>query len=82
MIYLKTLEEIELMQQAGILLSRTLGEIAKWVAPGVTTHKLDAVAREFIHDNGGRPSCLGYEGFPGAVCMASPATTHSVKVTL
>ena len=69
MIYLKTLEEIELMQQAGILLSRTLGEIAKWVAPGVTTHKLDAVAREFIHDNGGRPSCLGYEGFPGAVCM-------------
>ena len=55
MIYLKTLEEIELMQQAGILLSRTLGEIAKWVAPGVTTHKLDAVAREFIHDNGGRP---------------------------
>lgn len=69
MIYLKTPEEIELMQQAGILLSRTLGEIAKWVAPGVTTHKLDAVAREFIHDNGGRPSCLGYEGFPGAVCM-------------
>ncbi|MDE6305596.1 MAG: type I methionyl aminopeptidase [Muribaculaceae bacterium] len=52
-----------------MLLSRTLGEIAKWVAPGVTTHKLDAVAREFIHDNGGRPSCLGYEGFPGAVCM-------------
>lgn len=69
MIYLKTPEEIELMQQAGILLSRTLGEIAKWVAPGVTTHKLDAVAREFIRDNGGRPSCLGYEGFPGAVCM-------------
>jgi len=69
MIYLKTPEEIELMQQAGILLSRTLGEIAKWVAPGVTTHKLDAIAREFIHDNGGRPSCLGYEGFPGAVCM-------------
>ncbi|MDE6489534.1 MAG: type I methionyl aminopeptidase [Muribaculaceae bacterium] len=69
MIYLKTPEEIALMQEAATLLSRTLGEIAKWVAPGVTTHKLDSVAREFINDNGGRPSCLGYGGFPGAVCM-------------
>lgn len=33
MIYLKTPDEIELMREAGTLLSRTLGEIAKWVAP-------------------------------------------------
>jgi len=32
MIYLKTAEEIELMQDAATLVSRTLGEIAKWVA--------------------------------------------------
>ncbi len=68
MIYLKTPEEIEKMRAACTLASRTLGEIAKWVTPGVTTHKIDAVAREFIADNGGRPTCLGYEGFPGAVC--------------
>lgn len=68
MIYLKTPEEIEKMRAACALASRTLGEIAKWVAPGVTIHKIDAVAREFIADNGGRAACLGYGGFPGAVC--------------
>lgn len=69
MIYLKTPEEIELMRGANILVSRTLGEVAKWVQPGVTTHKLDSIAREFILDNGGRPACLGYEGFPGTLCI-------------
>lgn len=69
MIYLKTPEEIELMGRACDLTSRTLAEMAKWVAPGVTTNKLDSVAKEFILDNGGRAACLGYGGFPGAVCM-------------
>ncbi len=69
MIYLKTPEEIAQMREANILVSRTLGEVAKWVAPGVTTHKLDTIAREFIHDNGGRPACLGYGGFPGTLCI-------------
>lgn len=69
MIYLKTPEEIEMMKPACDLVSRTLGEVAKWVAPGVTTHKLDTIAREFIRDNGGRPACLGYGGFPGTLCI-------------
>ena len=34
MIYLKTSEDIERMREANTLVSRTLGEIAKWVAPG------------------------------------------------
>ena len=69
MIYLKTPDEIEKMRAACDLTSRTLAEMAKWVQPGVTTHKIDSVAKEFILDNGGRPACLGYGGFPGAVCM-------------
>lgn len=68
MIYLKTPEEIEKMRLAATLASRTLGELAKWVAPGVTTNKLEMVAREYITDNGGRPTCLGYQGFPAALC--------------
>ena len=65
MIYIKTAEEIERMRAACELTSRTLGEVAKWVKPGVTTLKLDNIAREFILDNGGKPACLGYQGFPG-----------------
>lgn len=69
MIYLKTPQEIEKMQEAATLLSHTLGELAKWVTPGVTTLRLDNIAREYMHDNGGIPTCLGYEGFPGACCF-------------
>lgn len=69
MIYIKTAEEIEKMRSACDLVSRTLGEVAKWVKPGVTTLRLDTIAREFILDNGGKPSCLGYHGFPGTLCI-------------
>ena len=56
MIFIKTPEEIELTRAACDLVSRTLGEVAKWVKPGVTTLKLDTIAREFILDNGGKPA--------------------------
>lgn len=69
MIYLKTPEEIRKMRSAATLVSQTLGEVARWVAPGVTTRRLDTIAREFILDNGGQPSCLGYHGFPGTLCI-------------
>lgn len=69
MIHLKTPDEIEAMRPANELVSRTLGEVAKWIAPGVTTHRLDTIAREFILDNGGKPACLGYHGFPGTLCI-------------
>lgn len=69
MIYLKTPEEMQRMRIAADLVSRTMGEVARWIAPGVTTRKLDTIAREFIHDNGGKPACLGYEGFPGTLCI-------------
>ena len=69
MIYIKTAEEIEGMRAACDLVSRTIAEVAKWTLPGVTTRKLDNVAREFILDNGGKPACLGYHGFPGTLCI-------------
>ena len=69
MIYLKTPDEIEPMRPAADLVSRTMGEVARWIVPGVTTRKLDTIAREFIRDNGGKPACLGYEGFPGTLCI-------------
>lgn len=69
MIYLKTAEEIELTRRASDLVSRALAEVAKEIQPGVTTMHLDNIAREYILDNGGRPACLGYEGFPGTLCI-------------
>lgn len=70
MIYLKTDEEIEMMRQSNLLVGKTLGELAKWIAPGITTLKLDRIAYEFINDNGAKPGFLGYGGFPASICTS------------
>ena len=69
-IILKTNEEIELMRVANQLVGKTLGELAKHVAPGVTTLQLDKIAEEFIRDNGATPAFLGYGGFPNSICAS------------
>ena len=58
------------MRENGILVSRTLAEVGKTVAPGVTTLELNRVAETFIRDHGAIPSFLGYEGFPAALCIS------------
>ena len=69
MIFLKTDEEISLMRNANQLVGQTLGELAKWVQPGISTKRLDQIAEEFIRDHGGIPGFKGYEGFPGTLCI-------------
>lgn len=70
MIYLKTAEDIELMRLSNNIVARTLGEMAKYVKPGVTTLKLDSLAEEFIRSQGAIPSFLGYNGFPNSICTS------------
>ena len=70
MIYLKTDEEIELLRESNLLVGMTLGEVAKWIAPGITTLKLDKIAEEFIRDHGAVPGFLGYGGFPNTLCVS------------
>lgn len=70
MIYLKTDEEIELMRESNLLVGMTLGEVAKWIAPGITTLKLDSIAEEFIRDHNAVPGFKGLGGFPGTLCMS------------
>lgn len=48
----------------------TYGELAKVIAPGVSTAQLDKIAHEFICDHGGIPGCLGYEGYPATLCTS------------
>ena len=66
----KTEEEIALLRENAIIVSKTLAEVGKRVAPGVTTKELNRVADEFIRDNGAIPGFLGYDGFPAALCMS------------
>lgn len=70
MIVIKTREEIELMRQSALIVSKTLGMLAKEVKPGVTTLHLDKLAEEFIRDHGAIPGFLGLYDFPNTLCMS------------
>jgi methionyl aminopeptidase len=70
MIYLKTQEEIELIRESSLLVSRTIAEVAKEIRPGITTLALDKLAENFIRDNGGIPAFLNYNGFPNSLCIS------------
>ncbi len=70
MIIVKTLEEIELMRETALVVSKTLGEVAKEVKPGVTTLQLDKIAESCIRDQGAIPGFLGLYDFPNTLCMS------------
>ncbi|MFA6278184.1 MAG: type I methionyl aminopeptidase [Pedobacter sp.] len=69
-IYYKSPEEIELIRESSLLVSKTLAEVAKIIAPGVTTLALDKLAFEFIKDHGAIPAFLNYGGFPNSLCIS------------
>ena len=70
MIYLKTDEEIELLRENHLLVSKTLAEVGRHIRPGVTTKELDRIAEEFIRSHGAVPAFLGYQGYPASLCIS------------
>ena len=70
MIIKKTVREIELMRIAGRIVALAHQEVAKHIAPGVSTLELDQIAERVIRENGATPSFKGYGGFPGSICAS------------
>jgi methionyl aminopeptidase len=70
MIKAKNREEIEIMRESALVVSRTLGMLANEVKPGVTTLFLDKLAEEFIREQGAIPGFLGLYDFPNTLCMS------------
>ena len=67
---IKTEKEIALIRESSLLVGKTLAEVAKNIAPGVQTIKLDAIAEEFIRDHDAKPGFKGYNGFPFSLCIS------------
>ena len=59
--------EIEKMKRAGRVAAETLAWIGERIEPGITTGEIDRLVREDTARRGGKPSQLGYKGFPAAV---------------
>ena len=73
MIKVKTREEIEIMRESALVVSRTLGILASEVKPGVTTLFLDKIAEEYIRSQDAIPGFLGLYDFPNTLCMSPNA---------
>ena len=76
MILRKSPSEIARMAEAGAVVAAAHDAVAAALAPDVTTHDLDLVARRVIRAHGATPSFLGYGhaadriGFPAAICAS------------
>jgi methionyl aminopeptidase len=66
----KPAEVILRMRMAGRIAARAMAEVARHIAPGVTTDELDRIGHEFLIDHGAYPSTLGYRGFPKSLCTS------------
>ncbi len=73
MVKIKTPEEIELMRESALVVSRTLGMLASEIKPGVNALFLDKLAEEFIREQGAVPGFLGMYGFPNTLNMSPNA---------
>ena len=72
------------MRAANQLVGSTLGELAKHIAPGVSTAHLNKIADTFIRDHGATPTFLGFPNpygpeFPASICCSVNETVvHGV----
>jgi methionyl aminopeptidase len=70
MIILKSLQEIEKIRKACLVVAEVLAGIRDLVRPGVSTQALDDFAERRILAAGAKPAFKGYRGYPKTLCTS------------
>jgi len=76
MIIIKTKEEIEKMRRGGKILAEILEKLKKATKPGVSTARIELLARDLIKEKKAKPAFLGYKDsrnqkpFPTVLCLS------------
>jgi len=70
MINYKNSQEIELMRESALLVSKTLSGVAEILKPGITTISIDNFIAEYVRDYNAVPSFLNYHGYPYSSCIS------------
>lgn len=70
MVILKSLQEIEKIRSASLIVASALDGIRQLIRPGVNTLALDEFAEKFILSAGGKPAFKGYRGYPKSLCTS------------
>ncbi|MCR9154482.1 MAG: type I methionyl aminopeptidase [Bacteroidetes bacterium] len=74
MINIRRPDEIEKLRAAALVVSRTLGMIAKEIKPGAKPVDLDRKAEEFIISQGAKPGFKGLYGCPSTLLISKNET--------
>ncbi|MBN1292234.1 MAG: type I methionyl aminopeptidase [Candidatus Latescibacteria bacterium] len=70
MIQIRSEDEIDKMRTSCRIAAEAM-EIARYeVKPGITTGKIAEKVQSFIEKKGAKPAFLGYNGYPGAICVS------------
>lgn len=84
-IRIKTKEDIDILREGGKRHAFILNEVAKAVAPGVSTKDLDLLAARLIEEGGDTPAFLGYKPYgakrpyPASICISvNDAVVHGI----
>ncbi|HJA31569.1 MAG: type I methionyl aminopeptidase [Clostridiales bacterium] len=67
---MKSAREIELMREAGRLLSRVHDELGAAIRPGMSTLEIDQLGEKLIRSFGCVPNFLHYNGYPASICVS------------
>eukprot|EP01084_Bolivina_argentea_P174125 301612_1 len=59
------------MRNAGKLAANTLRHLHDIVEPGISTYDIHEITKQYIENNGGIASSIGYKGFPGSICTSN-----------
>lgn len=70
MIIIKSVDEIEIMREAGAVTARILHELSKIIQSGVSTKEVDDFVEQSILENRMVPAFKGYNGFPASACIS------------
>ncbi len=70
MIILKSLQEIEKIRKACLIVSDVLDRIREHVRPGISTQALDEIAEGQILIAGAKPAFKGYRGYTKTLCTS------------
>jgi len=70
MIILKSLQEIEKIRKACLVVAEVLDRIRGEIRPGVSTQALDELAERWIGEAGAKPAFKGYRGYPKTLCTS------------
>jgi methionyl aminopeptidase len=70
MVYTKTEEQVNLMKEAALLVSKTLAQVATQLKPGMTTLDIDQFCMQFVKDHKATLSFHNYHGYPHNICAS------------